>query len=129
METSELVVIVRGGSLGYKAKWVIYVDGVARAWMPPQPSFTRIRITPGRHDVGLGFRTRDLNIVVVPLPPWSNEITAQRVLVCQQAHACGLTAEVYMDMKKNLLTLDAQFLEEEKIDAEANGLPFVAPDG
>lgn len=127
-ETSELVVVIRGGSLGYRARWVIYVDGVARAWMPTEAGFTRIRITPGQHDVEAGFRTRDLNIALIPLPPWSNEIKARRAVVCQPALVCGFAAGVYLDMKRSWVTVDAEVLEEGEIDAAISGLPFVAPD-
>ena len=129
-ETSELVVIIHGDSLGYKANWAIYVDGVPRAWMPPLSGFTRIPIAPGQHDVRVGFRTRDLNIVLVPLPPWSSEIKAQKTLHCQQAKACGVAAFVYIDRKRNVLAVDVKALDEETIraDVEGLGLPFVLPD-
>lgn len=126
-ETSELVVIIDGGSLGYRAIWVIYVDGVARASLPTRPGFTRVSVTPGQHEVTVAFRTRDLNVVLMPLPPWSSEEKARKSVTCAERSRCGLKAGIYIDWQRSSLVVDAAVLEDTQLEMEINELPFVKP--
>jgi len=128
-ETSELVVIISGDSLGYKAGWVVYVDGVARAWLPTRPVFTRIPVTPGAHEVTVAFRTRDLNIIVIPLPPSSNEVKGKTSLSCTERARCAVKARIYVDRKTSYLVVDQAAIGEKSVDDEIRTLSYVAPGG
>jgi len=127
-EVSELVVVIEGGSLGYKAGWAIYVDGVARAWLPTSASFTRIPVKPGQHEVTIAFRTRTLDIVLIPLPPMSGEVKAKRTVACEAQSRCALKAGIYIDWQRSFLIVDAVVLEDGQVDAEMVGARFVEPD-
>ncbi|NTV86981.1 MAG: YfhO family protein [Burkholderiaceae bacterium] len=126
-ESSELVTIITGGSLGYKAGWVIYVDGTPRAWLPTRSGFTRIPVTPGAHEVTVAFRTRELNIFLIPLPPWSGEVRERKSVMCADGARCALKAGIYLDWQRNYLVVDAEILEESQLGKELEGLPYVAP--
>lgn len=130
-ETSELVVIANGDPVGSGSIWLVYVDDVPRAWMPTGSSFTRIPIVPGQRNVRVAFRVRSLTIFVVPLFPWTGELTAKAHLECQQAKACGIVATAYMDKRRNALAVDIKELDAETIRADvlSVGLPsYVPPD-
>lgn len=126
-ETSELVIVISSDSLGYKAGWVVYVDGLARAWLPTNPSFTRIPVTPGTHEVTIAFRTRDLPIIIIPLLPSSNEVRAKRSLSCVEHARCAIKAGIHIDRKTNYLVVDEEVIEKADFDNEIQSLNYVAP--
>lgn len=126
-ETSELVVVISGGSLGYEAGWVVYVDGTSRAWLPTRPSFTRIPVTPGPHEVTVAFRTRALHIIMVPLPPSANEVKAKISLNCTERARCAVKAGIHVDSKTKHLVVEGAEMGGHEVDDEVRELPYVAP--
>jgi hypothetical protein len=129
-ETGELVVIANGDPLGSKSIWLIYVDDVPRAWMPTGSSFTRIPIVPGRRNVRVALRHRNLEVLLVPFP-WTTEHTAHIHLECAQAKPCGIVALGYIDRRRNEPAVDIKELDAETIRADvlSIGLPsYVPPD-
>lgn len=126
-ETSELVVVIGGGSLGYEAAWVVYVDSMPRAWLPTRPSFTRIPVTPGTREVTVAFRTRDLHIIVIPLPPSANEVKATISLNCPERARCAVKAGIHVDSKTKYLVVDEVEIGGHEVDDAVRILPYVAP--
>lgn len=134
------MVVVRSQFTDKERNWVVYVDSLPRAFLPSHECFTRIPVTPGRHDVTLGYRlSRGLSVTVpLPIPLFSVQSSEEKdtlVVVCERERACGLTARALIQSGRygtinsgSTLIVVAELIEEDRIELEVRGATFVAPD-
>jgi hypothetical protein len=131
-DASELFVIVRSrtGVPDRKVRWIVFVDGEARAILRGVPGYTRISLPPGSHEVIVAQRMRSYGIFLaffVPIPLY-DEIQAKTSLTCRARSRCGVAIDEAPPTIWRGLRMFANPVPENQLEHATRGMTFTEPD-
>jgi len=127
-EASDLFVIIydKEGETDRKNRWVVFVDGEARAVLQEVPGYTHISANPGLHAVVAAVRGA---AVIPPIPsPLHFEKRAETSVTCEAGSRCGVAVNVKPPTSWRGLRMSAQPLPEDQLEAAIQGLTFTEAD-
>jgi len=131
-DASELFVIVRSqtGGPDRKVRWIVFVDGEARALLRGIPGYTRISIPPGSHEVIVAQRMKSYGIALAfPVPILlHDEIQAKTSLTCRARSRCGVVIDEVPPTTWRGLKMFANPVPEDQLEHATRGLTFTEPD-
>jgi len=133
-DASELLVIVRsrieGEGPDRKVRWVVFVDGEARALLPDVPGFTRIYVPPGAHEVVVAHRMSSLGIALVfPVPvPLHDDMRVKISVTCEARSRCGVAIYEEPPTTWRGLRMSARSLPDDELESATRGLMLTEPD-
>lgn len=127
-EASDLFVIIhdKKGETDRKNRWVVFVDGEARAVLQEVPGYTRISVPPGLHAVVAALRGA---AVIPPIPsPLHFEKRAETSVTCEAGSRCGIAIDVKPPTTWRGLRMSAQPLPEGQLEQAIQELTFTEAD-
>ena len=133
-DASELLVIVRsrieGDGPDRKVRWVVFVDGEARALLFGAPGFTRIFVPPGPHEVIVENRMKSLGIALAfPVPvPLHDVVRIKTSLHCEARSRCGVAIYEEPPTTWRGLRLSSRSVPEDELEGATRGLTLTEPD-
>jgi hypothetical protein len=126
VNASELFIVIRPFvvSPDRLGKWVVLIDGAARAVLPNTTAYTRVLVSPGTHEVLVGLRMRSAALApALPVPISVRFERDIRVSIpCVPRGRCGVVVDEHAPTAWVGTTLSARILTPDQIDDAVRGL-------
>ena len=94
------------------------------------PGYTRIPVSPGRHEVDVAHRMRSSGIApIFPVPiPLHSEMQAKTSVLCEARSRCGVAIDEEPPTTWSGFKMSAKPLSEDQFEQAIQGLTFTGPD-